>query len=477
MIDLLALSFKGFLQKKRRNILIIFMICIVVMLLNMYVMMTTCITDMESIKAQDNIEYRRISMYPMNISTGEKKGICLYDLVDIKDIQGIESVSLSTNTWKSAFQQNIDKIIINGMEFIKFNNIVNGHVDEFKFQPLFDSFDPYNVAEEKWIRKFEPTYSALLFGRWPHNSSENEIAIDSITASRFFFSDTYESLNYSEVCDKTVIIITNDGESIECKITGVYDYRVFFGASITKSEEDIQLEEAMLRFRYSQQEIEEGLFYSSDILYPIYLNESLAQKVLTSGDNTNRNFGDFLECYNLIDIMVDDIDNIESVTDELESYGYLLTAETEIAQNAVQRFFFYKNAILLIGIILFLVCILQQISVMIMIVHERTKYITMLSRLGFRKKQIAFIITGEMLWMGFIGSILGIVLCFVSKYFFMHQIQHQLAESGLYRYIIFNVSPMAIVITMVGCIGMCFLIGEVFSWIIINKETNHRKNK
>jgi len=100
MFDSILLSLKGLSRKKLRSALVIILIFAGVFLLNVYAMMTNCIVDMEQIKAQDNIDYKRIIINPYNSVTMEKSGITLYDLRDLKDIPNVASVSLNNTEFK-----------------------------------------------------------------------------------------------------------------------------------------------------------------------------------------------------------------------------------------------------------------------------------------------------------------------------------------------------------------------------------------
>jgi ABC-type antimicrobial peptide transport system permease subunit len=109
---------------------------------------------------------------------------------------------------------------------------------------------------------------------------------------------------------------------------------------------------------------------------------------------------------------------------------------------------------------------------MAMIVNERKKYMVMLSRIGFRKINIAHIITGEMIWIGLIGSLLGLFGCFISKFVFESLIEHRLAESGLYKYISLGVTPTMVFATLAICVVLCYIIGMVTSILTLKKQNN-----
>ncbi len=479
MFDYILLSLKGLSRKKLRSALVIILIFTGVFLLNVYAMMTNCIVDMEQIKAQDNIEYKRITIIPYNGVIMEKNGISLYDLRDIKDIPNVASVSLNNTEFEpnDKYELTINAISINGTHFDRFFNSVNGDEADFPIFPLFDAFDPYNLSKEQLIQKTDPVFSALLCGQWPIASAENEVALDSITAARFFSLDYSGSIDYSSVCGGRLTVETTNGEEIACIITGVYDYRILMDYKTTKSLEEMEFEQNYVRFRYTADELENRSFFANNICFPLMINETLASKVYKAIDGGISNKPPVFEFfYGTVDVMVDSIDNAESVVDMLEKYGYLVSSQIDLAKNAVQRFFFYKETILLVGVTISVITIIQLLSVMAMIVNERKKYMVMLSRIGFRKINIAHIITGEMIWIGLIGSLLGLFGCFISKFVFESLIEHGLAESGLYKYISLGVTPVMVFTTLAICVVLCYIIGMATSILTLKNKTIKEKS-
>lgn len=472
MFDSFGLSFKGMSRKKLRSVLVICLVCIGVFMMNLYVMMARCIIETEKIKAQDNVEYKLVKMIPYATNSAQKKWIRVYDLYDIKEIPHVESVSINPAAYgkDKTYELNIDTMTINGLLFERFYNEYADQTQEFPVYPIFGAFDPYNTVEEAWIRKTDPDYSALLCGTWPKGENGYEIAIDSLLANRAFSLD-YEKPDYSSVCGEAVVIRTKDGEELHCTVSGVYSYKLWLDYAATKSDEQVAFEKGMENYRYTEETLERKLLTTIDMSYPIMIPESLAQKLYRKEETvSSTRVPIFEELNGSIDVMVDDIDNVESVMEELGRFGYALQSQIDAAHNAVERFFFYKEAIFWIGITVSVITVLQLINVMIMIVNERKNYMVMLSRVGFSNRRIAHIITGEMMWIGTIGSALGVFGCFVSKFVFSSKIKRALSESGLHRYISLDVSWEMLLATLVVCVGLCYVIGMGTSMITIRRR-------
>lgn len=472
MFDSFRLSFKGMCRKKLRSVLVICLVCIGVFMMNLYVMMAGCIIETEKIKAQDNIEYKLVKIIPYATEGAQKKWIRVYDLCNIKEIPHVESVSMNPDAYgkDKTYELNIDTMTMNGLCYDQFHNEYVDHIQEFSIYPIFGAFDPYNTAEEAWIRKTDPDYSALLCGTWPKGENEYEIAIDSLLANRAFSLD-YEKPDYASVCGEEVIIKTKDGEELHCIISGVYSYKIWLDYAATKSDEQVAFEKGMENYRYTEETLERKLLTTIDMSYPIMIPENLAQKLYRKEESVlSTGVPIFEELNGSIDVMVDDIDNVEGVMEELERFGYDLLSQIDAAHNAVERYFFYKEAIFWIGITVSVITVLQLINVMIMIVNERRNYMVMLSRVGFSNRRIAHIITGEMMWIGTIGSVLGVLGCFVSKFVFASKIKRTLSESGLHRYISLDVSWEMLLATLAVCVSVCYVIGMFTSMVVIRKQ-------
>ncbi|MGN0379266.1 MAG: ABC transporter permease [Butyrivibrio sp.] len=465
MKEYLALSLKGFMSNRIRGILVIIMVCISTILINTYVMMSNCIVDLESMKAENNIQFRKITITPYDAATRKESGIRVYDLYDIKQIPHVESVCFGSFDYGDESKYNFNKIIINNIELSEF--VIDDRVSPFSLGILYQNFDAYNISLAKNIKN-ERNRDVIVSGVEPE-ADKYEVMLDFVTAKRFFQTERYD-----EICGRNIIFKRENGEEVLAAIVGIYDYLVYSQYKSTYSTEEMTLISNFESYIYDDEEIQNNDFTSTDINYPILISEALALELYRTSDNVYGRLPAFEKYYGTVDVMIDDIDNVEVVMQKLNEYGYYVESKVDMAKNAVDKFFFYKKMMLIIGIMLATITIIQMSNLMSMIINERKKYMDMLWKLGYLKWKISDIVSGEIVYMGLIGGLCGILITYCLKFVFLSQIRHALEESGLYRYIDIDLPVYAIVLTVISIMCICYIIGKISSLIVMrsSKEIN-----
>lgn len=458
MKEYLTLSLKGFMSNRIRGILAIVMLCISTILINTYIMMSNCIVDLEGMKAENNVQYKKITVTPYDAIARKECGIRVYDLYDIKQILHVESVCFGSFDYGDESKYNFNKIILNNVELSEFVGF--DRISPFGLGILYQNFDAYNLSLAKIIKN-ERSRDFIVSGVEPE-ADQYEVMLDFVTAKRFFQTERYD-----EICGQNIIFKRENGEDVIATIVGIYDYMIISQYKSTYTTEEMTFISNFESYVYNDEEIRSNNFTSIDINYPILISEALAVELYGTSDNIGGRLPIFEKYYGTVDVMVDDIDNVEVVKQKLESYGYYVESKVDMAKNATDKFFFYKKMILVVGIMLATITIIQMSNLMSMIINERKKYMNMLWKLGYSKWKISDIISGEIVYMGLIGGLSGILGTYCLKFVFLSQIRHALEEYGLYRYINIDLSAFAVILSIISIMCICYFIGKVSSIIVM----------
>lgn len=487
LADMLSLSLKSLGGKKYRSVLIICFVFFSIFLINAYSMLSNCVIDLEKGKTIENIEYRRIKIYSKNDSearesngiwikdNADKTGIRIYDLADLKNIPNVVSVSESGTLVPSNVRSKVAEIKLCDTKFVSIGLTVNnengarehtgGYVPgDFQFITLYDKFDPYDLEVEEYLAKKFPGYQAVLAGDWP--KEDNEIMIPKSIAAMWLLSTRPEP-DFSEACGAKVELILDSGEIINCVVCGVCDdYVPYYKSELTELEEYVEHRLNYLP-KYSAKE---DKVTDSTQFGTVYISEGLSSQIYERTDGWSLGRNPILENYlSTVEVTVSSLDKVEAVLTELEKYGYETESEYENAVHLVDRFFFYKNILLLLGLSLAIVTFFQIVNLLIMILDEKRRYMTMLMKLGFSKWMTSGIISLEMVWVVVIGGVFGLFACELLGYGFLALVQHQLADEALYRSVNMSVSPVMALGTVVGGGLVTLVLGLIISLLTIKK--------
>lgn len=151
----------------------------------------------------------------------------------------------------------------------------------------------------------------------------------------------------------------------------------------------------------------------------VYLNEKtyknllredqkLENPTLTMG-NTNKNPSKNIEYY-YADVVVDDLENVESVEGDLRGYGYDTQSLKSIADQFNESTKTVQFILAGIGSVAFIVSAIGIINTMLMSIYERRKEIGVMKVIGASIKDIRNLFLYEAGFIGFIGGIFGLIL-------------------------------------------------------------------
>ena len=151
----------------------------------------------------------------------------------------------------------------------------------------------------------------------------------------------------------------------------------------------------------------------------VYLNEKtyrnllkedqkLETPTLTMG-KPNKNISKSIEYY-YADVVVDDIENVESVEGDLRGYGYDTQSLKSIADQFEESTKTVQFILAGIGSVAFVVSAIGIINTMLMSIYERRKEIGVMKVIGASIKDIRNLFLYEAGFIGFIGGIFGLIL-------------------------------------------------------------------
>jgi ABC-type lipoprotein release transport system permease subunit len=481
--DILALSFKNIKIDKLRNILVSSTIGIGVFLILIFSVMKNTVVEIEKMKSENNPEYRKITILPL-LNTGNSQivGIDLYSLNDLEKIKHVEAVNL-VNEYH-----------------LEENEIINHHSDEYflnerigeyiwidgikikdpekKLFTAFDRFSLFDQTKVELAQKIDTNFSVYLCGRQLSNGNNAlEVILDDVTAYRFsrcsnLIISRKEAIN--RMLNKSIEFVVN-GEVINATIVGIYDYRSYMSQAISDTLEDKELMDSFINFTYSDAELNGSKeLTQADICFPIFMNENLRRVIekTYSGSLNGQELENFTNYQGRIEIIVDNISSIKEVTEKIKNdYSYFITSNEEQAQTAIDRMFFFKKIILLMGGIISTIALLTIINTMFMIVNERQHYMGVILVVGYNRASLIRIISAEAAWFGLFGNLVGVSLTFISKEIISSVLRNRLHESGLYRYISVELNTGYVVAVFTVSMLVIYIAGLLPTIYVSEKKT------
>ena len=130
-----------------------------------------------------------------------------------------------------------------------------------------------------------------------------------------------------------------------------------------------------------------------------------AQKIYQVGHTSGKK-----NTYYGAQIMVDDIANIDSVTDKLKSEKYLAYSIKDTRQQILTMVNVAQWALVAFGALALLASVFGIINTMYISVLERTSQIGLMKALGMRRRDIGKLFRYEAAWVGFLGGAIGVGL-------------------------------------------------------------------
>ncbi|MCR4923793.1 MAG: ABC transporter permease [Lachnospiraceae bacterium] len=143
------------------------------------------------------------------------------------------------------------------------------------------------------------------------------------------------------------------------------------------------------------------------------LRSVYGRKKAIPGQPTRKNgkpYPDFY--YSEITVSVDDIENMNAVTEEIKSLGYTAQSDTEWIESELEQSRRIQAMLGGIGAISLLVAAIGIANTMMMSIYERTKEIGVYKVLGCALKNIRSLFLFEAAFIGMIGGIFGVILSY-----------------------------------------------------------------
>ena len=475
IMDIVHLSIKGMEQKKSRSVLVVIFVMLSVFLINAYVMLSSCVVNIEKGKTLDRVDYRTIMIYPKRDNNGKEIGIRIYDLCNLKKMKWVQCVYMGSLGIPEDVDSSVTEVELNGQRFIRgyrenpnlvddSGNVVSLDGMMFQIGTLYEKFDPYNLEIEKHIQKKYPEYKVVLSGHWP--AKDNEVMISQNTFFAFVESGD-DDYNYSDACGKPISLKLGTGEVLDCIISGVYEEYIL--SDETDAERAIKSYNYIPRYTAENGKIRD----SKDIHGQMFVSEQLSNKIYATEGKQSIGRNPVLNNYTgRVYVTVESLDKVEEVIEGLKQYGYETESDYSNAVNLVDRFFFYKKILLLIGVAIGIVALIQVANILLMIVNEKKEYMVMLSNLGFTGRMITDVISFELVWLSLSGAFGGLMMCVILKYFYLFLVYHRLENVDIYRSIEMNVSFQMILTTTVICGGVAYAMGKTVTSYFIKRMYN-----
>lgn len=316
--DLFKLSLENIKQKKSRNLLVSIGMAIGIAAVILILCLSRGLTNYVNDIYTSNLQSMQMTV------SNSGKVISSDILEDIEEIEGIEEKILSTQINDATFTYDTA------------NGDV-GYVYEF----------------------YESFYPDLLYGELP--SDENEVTIN------ISFASALENESIIACIGKN-IILTNEGNTVTYKISGIYD---------DSSE------------------------YSSE--YNAYINES-AMSTLYGMTNPS---------IRIIYVTVEDATYLQAVTDDFESLG-LTTYQVDNTALTVLNYINLGTSVLTgVSAISMVVAAIMIFIVLYISIIERMQEIGILRAVGARKKDIRSMFMFEAGFLGLAGGVIGCIGCLV----------------------------------------------------------------
>lgn len=192
------------------------------------------------------------------------------------------------------------------------------------------------------------------------------------------------------------------------KKNGIKDYRNIIGQDVELNVEIPGMETFSIKGKISGI-ISELYDEGKNIIIPMSIVEKIQE--------FNTNEKDYLNKYGPSMVTVDtkNIDYVKGIFDEVKKLGYEAYAQIDYLKIMEKQMAILKGILMIGGIIVLLVSSIGVINTMTMSVFEKTKSIGIMKALGASKRNIRTIFLVQSGVLGFIGSIVGITMAFITS--------------------------------------------------------------
>lgn len=135
--------------------------------------------------------------------------------------------------------------------------------------------------------------------------------------------------------------------------------------------------------------------------------------------------------YSSAQVKVDDLDNVESVSNEIRTLGFQTYSNAEYLESMQKQFAMIQAVLGGIGAVSLLVAAIGIANTMMMSIYERTKEIGVIKVLGCSLKNIRQMFLMEAGFIGLIGGVIGNILSIVMSFVINKVVGSMGAEMGM----------------------------------------------
>ena len=183
------------------------------------------------------------------------------------------------------------------------------------------------------------------------------------------------------------------------------------GYAWTEQGEEVVIEEEINVVGVLKQDESKGYETYSGVIMDIEDLIALEQEYMKKNDIRDENRGKKRE-YDQAIVKVNDIDQVDAVIEEIESYGYNTWSATSYRNEMKKQTQMIQLILGGLGSIAMLVSAISIANTMTMAIYERTKEIGVMKVLGCELKDIKNMFLAEAAGIGLLGGIIGIIICY-----------------------------------------------------------------
>jgi len=183
------------------------------------------------------------------------------------------------------------------------------------------------------------------------------------------------------------------------------------GYTWTDSGEEVVIEETINVVGIIKQDESKGYETYSGVIMDIEDLIALEKEYMKLNDIRDENRGKKRE-YEQAIVKVTDIDNVDAVIEEIESYGYNTWSATSYRNEMKKQTQMIQLILGGLGSIAMLVSAISIANTMTMAIYERTREIGVMKVLGCELKDIKNMFLAEAAGIGLLGGVIGIIICY-----------------------------------------------------------------
>lgn len=239
--------------------------------------------------------------------------------------------------------------------------------------------------------------------------------------------------------DKSGILI---GEKY-LKKNGIKDYKSIIGQNIELKVELPDMEPFNVKCKITGV-INELYNDGKSIIVPMNIAQNIQE--------FNTNETNYLNKYGPSNVIVDtnDIENVKDIFEEIKKLGYETYAQVDYLKIMEKQMSILKGLLMIGGIIVLLVSSIGVINTMTMSVFEKTKSIGIMKAVGASRKNIRTIFLVQSGVIGFVGSIVGIIMSYITSSSINVVMLNMMKKKGVVDVDTFFITPLWLIGISIG---------------------------